>query len=412
MQQFWLTIEKIKKSSSYQFNNDHKMCYIDVDIFRKILDLSPKVENQEFTKPPSSDTLREFLLGTWLKGYIDKQFRNVCMYHEANVDYVAMIWEDLQYQIDYRQKKIKVHQQRRTLPSIWKTIRNTWITDEIKETEANQMYFKHSNGLIPLKKSKGRAVKVGKKTATTQNPTKPRKKPSKKKQVIHDESPEFKGEIENRHVSRKIRTPKVVVIKDSPSVPVKKTKESPGKLKGIEMLSEAAQLKLETRKEIKDIQRTSRLKHKTGSSSEGISVSPGVPDELIGVSAVSSEGVGTSPKVLDETVYYYEAQSDDDVWGSTDEETYKDKNEDDASEEEEDKEESVSEEENVDEENEEESDDDAKSFDSTNTDDERTESDSDDHEMPNKGETVAVTPPKIQQCSGIPHGVLLHNTQR
>ncbi|GKF71411.1 reverse transcriptase domain-containing protein, partial [Tanacetum coccineum] len=23
-----------------------------------------------------------------------------------------------------------------------------------------------------------------------------------------------------------------------------------------------------------------------------------------------------------------------------------------------------------------------------------------------------VTPPKIQQCSGIPHGVLLHNTQR
>ncbi|GKG48232.1 hypothetical protein Tco_0510117 [Tanacetum coccineum] len=24
----------------------------------------------------------------------------------------------------------------------------------------------------------------------------------------------------------------------------------------------------------------------------------------------------------------------------------------------------------------------------------------------------AVTPPKIQQCSGIPHGVLLHNTQR
>ncbi|GKA23561.1 hypothetical protein Tco_0709594 [Tanacetum coccineum] len=24
----------------------------------------------------------------------------------------------------------------------------------------------------------------------------------------------------------------------------------------------------------------------------------------------------------------------------------------------------------------------------------------------------SVTPPKIQQCSGIPHGVLLHNTQR
>ncbi|GKG31189.1 hypothetical protein Tco_0423677 [Tanacetum coccineum] len=27
-------------------------------------------------------------------------------------------------------------------------------------------------------------------------------------------------------------------------------------------------------------------------------------------------------------------------------------------------------------------------------------------------EASDVTPPKIQQCSGIPHGVLLHNTQR
>ncbi|GJW59021.1 hypothetical protein Tco_0105752 [Tanacetum coccineum] len=61
MQQFCLTVEKVKKSSSYQFNIDHKTCHIDVDIFRKILDISLKVENQEFTKPPSSDDLREFL---------------------------------------------------------------------------------------------------------------------------------------------------------------------------------------------------------------------------------------------------------------------------------------------------------------------------------------------------------------
>ncbi|GKB62544.1 hypothetical protein Tco_0918730, partial [Tanacetum coccineum] len=222
------------------------------------------------------------------------------MYHEANVDYAAMMWEDLQYQIDYRQKKVsrceiipyprftkaiirhfmsqhKSISKREGSPYhtivddallerlkfinkgdlyqvYGKPFPDTWITDEIKKIEAYQMYFKYSTGLIPSKKSRGRAVKVGKTTATTQNPTKPRKKPSKKKQC-----------------------------------PVKKTKESLGKLKGIEMLSEAAQLELETQKEIKDIQRTSRLKHKTGSSSEGISVSPGVPDKLTGVLAVSSE---------------------------------------------------------------------------------------------------------------------------
>ncbi|GJW40615.1 hypothetical protein Tco_0066460 [Tanacetum coccineum] len=33
-------------------------------------------------------------------------------------------------------------------------------------------------------------------------------------------------------------------------------------------------------------------------------------------------------------------------------------------------------------------------------------------ERPRPEVTPHVTPPKIQQCSGIPHGVLLHNTQR
>ncbi|GKB38195.1 hypothetical protein Tco_0883137 [Tanacetum coccineum] len=97
MQQFWFTIEKVKKSSSYQFDIDRKTCQIDVDIFRKILAISLKVKNQEFTKPPSSNELREF---RWALGYKG-------MYDEANVDYAAMMWEDLQYQIDYRQTKVK-----------------------------------------------------------------------------------------------------------------------------------------------------------------------------------------------------------------------------------------------------------------------------------------------------------------
>ncbi|GKF71707.1 hypothetical protein Tco_0207821, partial [Tanacetum coccineum] len=117
--------------------------------------------------------------------------------------------------------------------------------------------------------------------------------------------------------------------------------------------------------------------------------------ELTRKSVVSDdEGVGISPKVPDKTKYDYEAQSDDDVWGSTDEEKNKDKNEDDVSEEEEnvseeayDEEESVSEEENTNEENEKESDDNNKSFNITTTNDERTESDN--HEVSKEGKTVA-----------------------
>ncbi|GJT60296.1 hypothetical protein Tco_1003829 [Tanacetum coccineum] len=113
MQQFWLTITKVKKFSFYQFDIDNKTL---------------------FTVPPSSsDSLVEFLLELGFKGqlkhisdmYIDQMHQpwrtfgviiNRCLsgkklsndilrpskiiilwgiYHNANVDYVALIWEDL-----------------------------------------------------------------------------------------------------------------------------------------------------------------------------------------------------------------------------------------------------------------------------------------------------------------------------
>ncbi|GKB47365.1 hypothetical protein Tco_0898118 [Tanacetum coccineum] len=45
----------------FNFSSNEGVDSIDVDIFRKILDISPKVANQNFTKPPSFDDLREFL---------------------------------------------------------------------------------------------------------------------------------------------------------------------------------------------------------------------------------------------------------------------------------------------------------------------------------------------------------------
>ncbi|GJW18507.1 hypothetical protein Tco_0025943 [Tanacetum coccineum] len=62
MQQFWFIIEKVKRTSYNKFEIDHKTCQIDVDTFRKILNLTPNVENQDFIQPPSSDDLKEFLL--------------------------------------------------------------------------------------------------------------------------------------------------------------------------------------------------------------------------------------------------------------------------------------------------------------------------------------------------------------
>ncbi|GKD61723.1 hypothetical protein Tco_1299232 [Tanacetum coccineum] len=187
-----------------------------------------------------------------------------------------------------------------------------------KKSKAYKMYFKYSTVLIPLKKGKGRAAQEGKTTVTPQKPTKQKNKPSKKKQVLHDES---EGEPYHRPTGRKKRTPKVV-IQEPPSVLVKKTQESFVKLKGIELLSDVAQLQIKTQRAIKASRHESRFQHQTSGSSEGVGLRREVPDELTGKSADSDEGVGTSPKVPNESEDKSEPRDDLDDWGSTDEEEY------------------------------------------------------------------------------------------
>ncbi|GJX29770.1 hypothetical protein Tco_0237849 [Tanacetum coccineum] len=68
VQQFWVTIKKVKRSLLYQFEIDNKTCQIDVEIFREILGIRPKVENQEFAIPSSFEYMIEFLLELGYKG--------------------------------------------------------------------------------------------------------------------------------------------------------------------------------------------------------------------------------------------------------------------------------------------------------------------------------------------------------
>ncbi|GJW61672.1 hypothetical protein Tco_0111007 [Tanacetum coccineum] len=101
------------------------------------------------------------------------------------------------------------------------------------------------------------------------------------------------------------------------------------KLKGIELLSNAAQLEIDTHRAIKANKRKSIFQHKSGGSSEGAGLRPEVLDEPIGKSAISDEGVGTSPEgsTDDETFLFDEKEENpkDISWVSTDEDEYDDK---------------------------------------------------------------------------------------
>ncbi|GJX86334.1 hypothetical protein Tco_0337108 [Tanacetum coccineum] len=172
-----------------------------------------------------------------------------------------------------------------------KSILNTLITDEIQNSEAYKTFIGLSAGLIPLKIGKGTGAHGSNATVTPKKAIEASKKKNAKK-------------IES--ISKKKST--------DPSQKLK--------LKGIELLSDAAQLEIDTHRAIKANKRESIFQHKSGGSSEGASLGPEVLDEPKGKSAISNKGVGTSPEVPDETKYKHEAQDDLDDWGSTDDETF------------------------------------------------------------------------------------------
>ncbi|GKB97592.1 hypothetical protein Tco_0983729 [Tanacetum coccineum] len=287
------------------------------------------------------------------------------------INYAALIWEDLQYQIDHRQSKVG---SKEFMPYLGftKAIIHHFMKKpkSISKREGLPYHLVKDDGMLDILKFVNKVFNgfLQRWEEATEEPAAPKKattsskkKLTKRKLVISDESDMSEGELEHRPPTRRIRTPSIVVLKEPPSVHIKKTQESSGKLKGIEMLSEVAQEELDTQKEIKASKRESRFQHKTGNSSEGAGLRSEVPDEQTRKSVVLNEEI-----------------------------KIKDDDEDDVSEE--DEEESFSEEENVDKESEEEyDDDDNRSFDITNTDDERTESDSDDHEISKEGKKVAET---------------------
>ncbi|GKB98624.1 hypothetical protein Tco_0984761 [Tanacetum coccineum] len=99
MQQFWYTIKKLKELESYEFLLANKKCIVDAEVFRKILDICPRVEGKEFTEVQDDDATLTFLIDLGYKGPLQK-YTNI-----ENVDYPELIWEDFAIQIDHMKER-------------------------------------------------------------------------------------------------------------------------------------------------------------------------------------------------------------------------------------------------------------------------------------------------------------------
>ncbi|GJU84496.1 hypothetical protein Tco_1292042 [Tanacetum coccineum] len=72
MQQIWYTIKKVKDSKSYEFLLANKKCIVDAEVFRKILDIFPRVEGEVFTPVQDDDDTLTFLTNLGYKGPLHK----------------------------------------------------------------------------------------------------------------------------------------------------------------------------------------------------------------------------------------------------------------------------------------------------------------------------------------------------
>ncbi|GKB71473.1 hypothetical protein Tco_0932885 [Tanacetum coccineum] len=245
MQQFWFTISKIKDSSSYQFKLDKKRCRIDVEVFQDILQICPRLLNQEFDEPPFDEEIVSFVKELGYKGDIGS---------------VTKVYTD------------HMHQPWRTFAAII----NKCLSE--KTTGLDKIRFSSTNPVRDVAATPRQARKWKKPTFLSKKQTllitkEPAKKPAARKQ------------------------PTDVQIKDTPGVSVSK-KKAPAKAKrnkGIDLLFEAALLEeTQMKKAIKRIKRETHM-YQAGGSGDGAGFQPEVPDEQKGKSIDTHKGTGLKP---------------------------------------------------------------------------------------------------------------------
>ncbi|GJW23708.1 hypothetical protein Tco_0034330 [Tanacetum coccineum] len=243
------------------------------------------------------------------------------MFHRKNVNFTELIWEDFQYQIDYRQSKLRrceimpyprftkiiiyhflsLHKSiPKGLSSGLNTIKDDGVIQRLKfmNKEAYQAFIAYSTCLIPPKKTGGKGSQ-GKKQTITQ----------KKKSSISAEDniiPEPDVALE---LGKSMITIKPTGVDESDREPAnrltgrrrpsgdtlnvskKKSLDESQKLKGIQVMTEEEQLAADTKKAIKASKEAVRLQQRIEESSE-VGITPEV--QLTGIFTTSSEGAGMS----------------------------------------------------------------------------------------------------------------------
>ncbi|GJR99509.1 hypothetical protein Tco_0316018 [Tanacetum coccineum] len=103
MQEFWVTV--FRHLSLLRFKLNDKSHTVNVDNFRDMLKICPKLHGQIFEEPPLEEEIISFIrdLGHTEEIKFISDVNGV--YHNKTVDYVYLLWEDLVYQVENKNSK-------------------------------------------------------------------------------------------------------------------------------------------------------------------------------------------------------------------------------------------------------------------------------------------------------------------
>nr|GEU52092.1 hypothetical protein [Tanacetum cinerariifolium] len=261
MQEFWATASVHYHSIHFKMNNNKHI--VNLGYFREMLQICPKLPNQQFKEPPFEEKLFAPVINKCLSGkstgYDSVRLSQAQilwgMYHKKNVDYACIMWEDFVYQVETKNAKraneMYYHRftkvvSRHEDTQLYGAIFPHELTNEaIKDFKSNKEYYAIASGAEPPKT----------------------KSSVKKKQDRSDQAPKDPQ-------GKRLRTSAKVVKPAKKKQPAKTSKA-----KGLTVLSEVAlteaeQMKLATKRSL--IQ-THRSYASESGADEGTSGKPGFP---------------------------------------------------------------------------------------------------------------------------------------
>nr|GEU44607.1 hypothetical protein [Tanacetum cinerariifolium] len=232
--------------------------------------------------------------------------------YKKNIDFAELIWGDFQYQIDYKQSKLRRHEYPRFtkviinhffslhksipkgLTSGLNTIKDDDVLNKLKFVRiAYKAFIGYSTGLAPPKKTRGKGSQKKKQSVT----------PKKKSSISAEDNIIPKPDVA-LELGKSISKTEAEIAKEERRLHEIHECLVTSKPTGVD---ESDPIKRPTRR-----RRPSDL-------SEGASITPEVTAELIGKFTTLSEGVGVIPEVLDEGKGSSATKADTEInWGLED----------------------------------------------------------------------------------------------